>query len=61
MAAQIKSGEEFLGCSIKGLLDPTVEGFFARVDSLVRRWLVYLLLIGAAWAVMYGVVRYFVR
>jgi len=61
MAAQIKSGEEFLGCSIKGLLDPTVEGFFARVDSLVRRWLVYLTLIGVAWAVMFGVVLYFFR
>lgn len=28
-------------------------GVLDRVDSMVRRWLIYLLLIGAAWAVMF--------
>jgi hypothetical protein len=30
----------------------SMEGVLDRVNSMVRRWLVYLLLIGAAWAVM---------
>ena len=39
----------------------SVESILDRVDGMVRRWLVYILLIGAAWAVIFWAGYYVFR